>query len=57
MVPKLKRILSKGSSQSPVAILAEEGIDILAPEFWQRSISLIQSVCDELKALIHQPNG
>ena len=40
----------------PSGYFAEEGIDILAPEFGN-VVFLIQSVCDELKALIHQPNG
>ncbi|MEK9727026.1 MAG: M3 family oligoendopeptidase [Candidatus Margulisiibacteriota bacterium] len=53
MIPKLKRILSAGSSKSPVQILADEGIDILAPSFWEQSIQLIETVLNELEALVN----
>jgi oligoendopeptidase F len=52
MIPKLKRILTAGSSKSPVQILADEGIDILKPEFWEKSIALIESVLNELNELV-----
>ena len=52
MIPKLKRILASGSSKSPVTILADEGIDILSPQFWRRSIALIESVFEELNQLV-----
>lgn len=47
-IPKLKRILSAGSSKSPVQLMADEGIDILSSDFWQGSISYIESILDEL---------
>ena len=51
-IPKLKRILSSGSSKSPVQLMRDEGIDILSTEFWQRSISFIESTLDELQMTV-----
>ncbi|MGA0241578.1 MAG: M3 family oligoendopeptidase [Candidatus Marinamargulisbacteria bacterium] len=52
MIPKLKRILEGGSSKSPVQLLGDEGIDILDPAFWGRSITCIESVLNELTSLV-----
>lgn len=52
MIPKLKRILAGGSSMGPVQLFANEGINILEPSFWQRSVQLIESVYDELASLV-----
>ena len=43
-VPKLKQILSSGSSKSPVSLFADVGIDILSPD---RSLAFIESILDE----------
>ncbi len=51
-IPKLKRILAGGSSKSPVELMGDEGIDILSPEFWARSIAFIESILDELEVTI-----
>ena len=51
-IPKPKRILSSGSSKSPVQLMRDEGIDILSTEFWQRSISFIESTLDELQMTV-----
>jgi len=51
-IPKLKRILSAGSSKSPVELMGDEGIDILSSDFWQGSISYIESILDELQLTI-----
>jgi oligoendopeptidase F len=48
-IPKLKRILSAGSSKSPVELMRDEGIDILSSDFWQGSISYIESILNELQ--------
>ena len=52
MIPKLKRILAGGSSMGPVQLFANEGINILDPSFWKRSVQLIESVYDELASLV-----
>jgi len=51
-VPKLKRILSSGSSVSPVDLMANEGIDILSQEFWMRSIRYIDTILDEFESVV-----
>tara|TARA_B100001121_G_scaffold298108_1_gene305294 strand:- start:9984 stop:11765 length:1782 start_codon:yes stop_codon:yes gene_type:complete len=51
-IPKLKRILSAGSSKSPVQLMRDEGIDILSSDFWQGSIAYIESILDELQLTI-----
>jgi len=49
--PKYLRILSYGGSESPTRILAEAGIDIASPEFWQGGFDVIRDVIDELERL------
>jgi oligoendopeptidase F len=46
-IPKLKHILSAGSSCSPVDLMASVGIDILSGEFWMQSLGYISSILDE----------
>jgi oligoendopeptidase F len=48
--PKYLQILAYGGSASPGAILAEAGINIAAPEFWQGGYDLIESWIDQLEA-------
>ena len=50
-VPKYLKILSYGGSESPVKILAEAGIDVTSPEFWQGGFDFIQSMITELENL------
>lgn len=50
-VPKYLRILSYGGSESPSKILAEAGLDITSPEFWQGGFDVIQTMIDELERL------
>ena len=51
-VPKLKKVLSMGSSASPIDITKAVGVDIQSPKFWQQSISYIESKVTELKSLL-----
>ena len=51
-IPKLKKILSMGSSASPLEITKTIGIDIQSPEFWEQSILFIKSKLKELQSLI-----
>ena len=49
--PKYLKRLSYGGSESPARILAEAGIDIASPEFWQGGFDVIKDVIDELQRL------
>ena len=51
-IPKLKEVLSSGSAMSPVEITKLVGVDIASREFWEKSIVYIQSMIDELEALV-----
>jgi len=50
-VPKYLRILSYGGSESPARILAEAGIDVTAPSFWQGGFDVIADLIHELEEL------
>ncbi|HOQ97923.1 MAG TPA: M3 family oligoendopeptidase [Anaerolineae bacterium] len=47
--PRYLRILSYGGSEAPARILAEAGIDIASPEFWQGGFDVIAGFVDELQ--------
>jgi len=47
--PKYLRILSYGGSAAPAEILAEAGIDIASPAFWQGGFDVIEGFIDELE--------
>jgi oligoendopeptidase F len=49
--PKYLKILSYGGSESPAKILAEAGIDITSPAFWQGGFDVIKGLIDELEAI------
>ena len=49
--PKYLKILAYGGSESPAKILAEAGIDMASPEFWQGGFDVIKGVIDELERL------
>lgn len=48
-IPKYKKILSYGGSESPVNILKEVGIDIKDEMFWQGGFDLIKDLVGNLK--------
>ena len=50
-VSKFLKILSYGRAKSPQAILAEAGINIASPVFWQGGFDVLQGMLDELKQL------
>jgi oligoendopeptidase F len=50
-VPKYQKILAYGGSKAPVAILAEAGIDVTSPAFWQGGFDVIKGMIDELEAM------
>jgi oligoendopeptidase F len=49
--PKYLKILSAGGSEAPAKILAEAGIDIRSPKFWQGGFDVLSRMVDELEKL------
>jgi oligoendopeptidase F len=49
--PKYLRILSAGGSIAPIALLAEAGLDVTKPEFWQGGYDVIDSMVRRLEML------
>jgi oligoendopeptidase F len=49
-VPKIKRILAAGGSQSPKALSAELGFDIAAETFWHKGLTQAKHFIDKLEA-------
>jgi len=50
-IPKYLRILSYGGSEAPLKILAEAGLDITAPAFWQGGFDVLAEMIAELDQL------
>jgi oligoendopeptidase F len=50
-IPKYLKILSYGGSESPIKILAEAGLDISSPSFWQGGFDVIERMITELDQL------
>ncbi len=50
-VPKYLKILSHGGSESPARILAEAGLDMTSPSFWQGGFDVIADLIHELEGL------
>ena len=50
-VPRFLSILSAGRSAAPATILAEAGIDIRQPEFWQGGFNVVREMLEQLEAL------
>jgi len=50
--PKYKEFLSMGSSASPGDITSLVGADINHPAFWRKSLKYIESLIDQLEALV-----
>jgi oligoendopeptidase F len=51
-VPKYLKLLSLGSSLSPEEMLAEIGIDLNDPTFWEKGIKYLSDKVDELEKLV-----
>ena len=49
--PKYIKILSSGGSEAPEKILADAGIDIRSPQFWQGGFDVLSRMVDELEKL------
>lgn len=48
-VPKLKTLLSAGSSKSPRELAAEIGFDVTTEEFWQKGIDQFSEFIEMFK--------
>jgi oligoendopeptidase F len=48
-IPRYLKILSYGGSESPIKILAEAGLDVVSPAFWQGGFDVLQTMIDELE--------
>ncbi|MFX1569104.1 MAG: M3 family oligoendopeptidase [Promethearchaeota archaeon] len=53
-VPKYLKLLSLGSSLSPEEMLAEIGIDLNDPTFWEKGIKYLSDKIDELEKLVEE---
>jgi len=51
-VPKYLKLLSLGSSLSPEEMLAEIGIDLNDPTFWEKGVKYLSDKIDELEKLV-----
>ncbi len=51
-VPKFKKLLSAGSSKSPLELGKEIGVDMANPAFWELGIGEIRRLLEELKKLV-----
>jgi len=49
--PRYLEILAAGGSEAPVKILADAGIDVHDPDFWQGGFNVIANMVDQLEAL------
>jgi oligoendopeptidase F len=49
--PRYLKILSAGGSEAPTKVLAEAGIDIYQPEFWQGGFDVIAGLIDQLEEI------
>jgi oligoendopeptidase F len=50
-IPRYLKILSYGGSESPAKILAEAGLDITSPAFWQGGFEVIKNMIAQLETL------
>lgn len=50
-IPRYIKLLSYGGSAEPQAILAEAGLDISSPQFWQGGFDVLQSKLEQLERI------
>ncbi len=53
-VPKYIELLSRGGSEDPKDLLAEIGVDITDPEFWQKGLSVLWEHLDTMENLLKE---
>ncbi|MEN6530640.1 MAG: M3 family oligoendopeptidase [Anaerolineaceae bacterium] len=49
--PKYIQLLSAGGSEAPMKILADAGVDVHKPEFWQGGFDVLNAMVDQLEKL------
>ncbi len=49
--PRYRKILATGGSEAPVKVLADAGIDIHSPDFWQGGFDVIERMVSQLEEL------
>ena len=50
-LPRYLRILSHGGSEAPLKVLAEAGLDVTSPAFWQGGFDVLEKMLAELERL------
>ncbi|OJX48186.1 MAG: oligoendopeptidase F [Chloroflexi bacterium 44-23] len=50
-IPRYTKILSTGGSKAPVEVLAEAGIDVADPEFWQGGFEVLKGLISQLEQI------
>lgn len=53
-VPKYINLLSKGGSEDPKDLLAEIGVDITDPDFWEKGLSVLRGHVDTMEELLEE---
>lgn len=56
-VPKMKALLSAGSSRSPAQLAREQGFDITTEEFWQKGIDQAVVFLERMESLAGERGG
>lgn len=56
-LPKIKRILSAGGSESPQTLLTEIGLDLTNPEFWDAGFELAESYLDQFEQIVNRASN
>ena len=51
-IPRYLKLLSYGGSAEPQEILAEAGLDITSPTFWQKGFDVLRDKLDQLKEIV-----
>ena len=47
--PKYIKLLAAGGSEAPMKVLADAGVDLRKPEFWQGGFDVLAKLVDELE--------
>ncbi len=51
-IPRYFNLLASGGSKPPMEMLAEAGVDVSKPEFWQGGFNIIQGWVERLESLV-----
>ena len=50
-IPRYFNLLASGGSKPPMEMLAEAGVDVSKPEFWQGGFNILQGLVEQLEAM------